>query len=282
MPLTLSVITSAFPPEERSRAVGVWTAVAGGAGILGMFLSAVLVDFLSWRWLFVLPVALTAASGLMAVRRIADSRQVSRHGYDVLGSLLSALAVIGVICFLHEGPQHGGSSAGSIAGLLIGTGAGLAFVVWDRHHESPVLDMRAFRKRGRTSGAVSLLAWFGVQVGVFVVLYPYFQAVLGWSGLLSTVALMPMALLMMVFSAVAPRLAARTGPKLTIAAGVLVGGVGLALMATHVSVTGGTSRCCRGWWQWAWEWAWPWHQPPKRSHRHCSVNNSGWRPLSTT
>ena len=52
MPVTLAVITSTFPDQERSRAIGVWTGVAGGGGILGMFLSAVLVDLASWRWLF--------------------------------------------------------------------------------------------------------------------------------------------------------------------------------------------------------------------------------------
>ena len=57
MPITLAVITSTFPEEQRGKAIGVWTGVAGGGGILGMFLSALLVDVADWRWLFVLPVA---------------------------------------------------------------------------------------------------------------------------------------------------------------------------------------------------------------------------------
>src|SRR3981189_2095962 len=60
MPITLAVITSTFPEAERGRAIGVWTGVAGGGGILGMFLSALLVDVASWRWLFVLPPLLFA------------------------------------------------------------------------------------------------------------------------------------------------------------------------------------------------------------------------------
>ncbi len=85
--------------------------------------------------------------------------------------------------------------------------------------------------------AVTTLARYTEDV--FIVLYPFFQAVLGWSGLLATVGLMPMALLMMVFSGVAPRLSAKIGPKATIASGVLLGGAGLALMALLVSVDGG-------------------------------------------
>ena len=74
MPVTLSVITSSFPDEERSKAIGVWTAVAGGGGILGMYLSAVLVDLASWRWLFALPTAMTLAALVIAVRAVPNSR----------------------------------------------------------------------------------------------------------------------------------------------------------------------------------------------------------------
>lgn len=239
MPVTLSVITSVFPAEERSKAIGVWTAVAGGGGILGMFLSAVLVDFLSWRWLFVLPIVLVAVAGVMALRRIPNSREVQAQGFDVVGSLLSLVAVMGLIFFLHEGPQQGWSAMAVLVSLLIGAGATLGFIGWELRQQAPILDIRLFRKRSLTIGSVSLLTWFGVQAGVFIVLYPFFQAVLGWSGLRATVALMPMAVLMMVFSGVAPRLAARIGPRLTLASGILLGGAGLALMAMFVSVAGG-------------------------------------------
>lgn len=239
MPVTLSVITSVFPDEERSKAIGVWTGVAGAGGILGMFLSAVLVDFLSWRWLFALPVVLVLVAAVMALRAVPNSRQASQHRFDTLGSVLSLVAIMGVSFALHEGPAVGWAAPETLAGLALGFGAFSAFVVWELRHAEPLLDIRLFRKRSLTSGSISLTVWFGVQAGVFIVLYPYFQAVLGWSGLLATLGLMPMALLMMVFSGVAPRLSARIGPKATIASGVLLGGAGLALMALLVSVDGG-------------------------------------------
>lgn len=239
MPVTLSIITSVFPDEERSRAIGVWTAVAGGGGILGMFLSAVLVDLLTWRWLFVLPVVLAATAASLALRAIPKSRDVHEHKFDLFGSVLSVAAVIGLIFFLHEGAGRGWLAPGTLVSLLVGVGAATGFVMWELRHRAPLLDIRFFRKRSLSSGSVSLLTWFGVQAGVFIVLYPFFQAVLGWSGLRSTLALMPMAVLMMVFSGVAPRLAARIGPRLTIASGVLLGGTGLALMSALVSVDGG-------------------------------------------
>lgn len=239
MPVTLSVITSVFPAGERSKAIGVWTGVAGAGGILGMFLSAALVDLLSWRWLFALPVALVVVGAAMTWLRLPNSKEEHAHKLDVVGAILSAVAIMGLIFFLHEGPQQGWMAVATLTSLLIGLSASAAFVGWELRQPAPVLDIRLFRKRGLSGGSVTLLVWFGVQAGVFIVLYPYFQAVLGWSGLLATVALMPMAILMMAFSSVAPRLAKKIGPKLALAAGVLLGDIGLALMAAFVSVEGG-------------------------------------------
>ncbi|PXY33363.1 multidrug MFS transporter [Prauserella coralliicola] len=239
MPVTLAVITTTFPEKERGRAIGVWTGVAGGGGLLGMFLSALLIDVANWRYLFVLPIALVLVALVMARRAVPNSRVVSQHSFDTVGSLASLVAVVGLIFFLHEGPEQGWAAPGTMISLLIGLIGTVGFVAWELRHRGPLLDVRLFRERGLASGSVALLAVFGVQAGVSVVLYPFFQTVFGWSGLLSTVALLPMAGLMMIASGLAPRLAERAGARATMATGVLVAGAGLALMAILVSVDGG-------------------------------------------
>jgi EmrB/QacA subfamily drug resistance transporter len=239
MPVTLAVITSTFPEQERARAIGVWTGVAGGGGILGMYLSAILVDLASWRWLFVLPVALVAVAVTMTLRSIPDSREESPHGFDTVGSLASIVAAVGLTFLLHEGPERGWTSAPTLLSLLVGVLGAIGFVAWELRHPAPLLDVRLFRERGLASGSIALLTLFGVQAGIFVVLFPYFQAVLGWSGLRSTLALMPMALTMMVAAGAAPRVAARAGSRPVMASGIFLGGAGLALLAMLVSVDGG-------------------------------------------
>ena len=239
MPVTLAVITSTFPAEERSRAIGVWTAVCGAGGILGMFVSAVLVDMASWRWLFILPVVLVLVAIPLALGAIPNSREVSEHRFDFLGALTSLIAVVGFVLVLQDGPEQGWTTLTTLLSLLVGVSGAVGFVVWELHQQAPLLDVRMFRKRGLASGSVSLIAVFGVPTGVFVVLYPYFQVVLGWSGLVSTFALMPMLVLMIACSVLAPRLAARIGTRLTMATGIFLGGGGLALMAIFVSVDGG-------------------------------------------
>lgn len=240
MPITLAVITSTFPEEERGRAIGVWTGVAGGGGILGMFLSAALVDVANWRWLFVLPVVLVAVALAMALRSVPNSRETSRHSFDRTGALTSVVAVVGLIFLLQEGPERGWSAPVTLLSGAVGAVAAIAFVAWElRRRDAALLDVRLFRQRGLAGGSITLLAVFGVQAGIFVVLFPFFQVVLGWSGLLSTVALMPMAVLMMLASGLAPKLAERIGPKATMAGGIALAGAGLALMAAAVSVDGG-------------------------------------------
>lgn len=239
MPVTLAVITSTFPDDERSKAIGVWTGVAGGGGLLGMYLSAILVDVADWRWLFVLPVALVVAAIAMALRSIPNSVEKAAQRFDLVGSLTSVVAVIGLIFILHEGPEKGWTAPITLASLVVGVIGAIAFAAWELRQEAPLLDLRLFRQRGLASGSMSLLTVFGVQAGIFVVLFPYFQAVLGWSGLRATVALMPMAVLMMLASGLAPRVAARINGRATMAAGILLAGAGLTLMATFVSVDGG-------------------------------------------
>ncbi|MCH0558445.1 MFS transporter [Streptomyces sp. MUM 16J] len=240
MPITLAVITSTFPEEERGRAIGVWTGVAAGGGILGMFLSALLVDVASWRWLFVLPVALVVVALAMATRAVPNSREHAGHSFDLLGALTSGIAVVGLSYVLQEGPERGWSDPVTMLGLLVGLAALVAFVAWELHRrDAALLDVRLFRERGLASGSITLLVVFGVQAGIAVVLFPFLQAVLGWSGLLSTLALMPMAVSMMMTSGLAPKLAARIGTRSTMAFGIAVAGVGLAITALTVSVGGG-------------------------------------------
>lgn len=239
MPVTLAVITSTFPEEERSRAIGVWTAVAAGGGILGMYLSALLVDVATWRWLFVLPVVLVVAAAALSWRAVPDSREDHQHPHDLAGALASVVAIVGVVLVLHEGPHRGWSSPITLLSLLVGLLGAAWFVRRELRTEAPLLDVRLFRQRGLASGSTTLLVVFGVQAGIFVVLYPYFQAVLGWSGLRATSALMPMAVLMMLSSGLAPRLAARAGARRTMATGILLGLVGVVLMAVLVTVEHG-------------------------------------------
>jgi EmrB/QacA subfamily drug resistance transporter len=239
MPVTLSVITSSFPAEERAQAIGIWAGFAGSGGIIGLFVSAFMVDIVTWRWLFALPIVLVAISAVMAIRAVPNSREHKEHPFDTLGSILSAFAIGGLVLGIHEGPERGWTDPLTVAGMLVGVVGLLAFIVWERRHAEPLLDISAFKDRGLAAGSLTLLIVFAVMFGIFLVLFPYFQAVLGWSALRSAVALLPMAFMMMPMSTIAPRIAQRFGSRNTMITGVAIFSVGLVTLALRASVDGG-------------------------------------------
>ena len=240
MPVTLSVITSSFPAEERGQAIGIWAGVAGGGGMLGMFVAALMVDVATWRWAFVLPVALVAAAFIFATRSVPNSREHSNHPFDIGGSIFSLFAIGGLVLGIHEGPERGWSDPITVVGLVVGIVAALAFVAWELRSDAPLLDVRTFKNRGLAAGALSIMIMFAVMFGIFIVLFPYFQAILGWSALRSAAAILPLMAVMMPTSTIAaPRLVKRIGSRKTILAGLFFAGFGLALLALRASVEGG-------------------------------------------
>nr|BFF16515.1 hypothetical protein GCM10025730_00360 [Promicromonospora thailandica] len=137
MPVTLSVITSTFPGEARSRAIGVWTAVAGGGGIVGMYLSALLVDVATWRWLFALPVVLTVVALASSVTAVPNSRQPANGRYDILGAVTSVVVAVGLTFALHEAPALGWAHPAILVTLGLAVAATGAFVAWELHTPAP-------------------------------------------------------------------------------------------------------------------------------------------------
>lgn len=239
MPVTLSVITSSFPPESRGQAIGIWAGVAGSGGIIGIFVSSFMVDVVTWRWSFALPVALIAIAAVMSFLHVPNSREHSEHRFDTVGSILSAIAIGGIVLGVHEGPEKGWTAAITVGSLVAGILATIAFVLWERQQEDPLLDIGVFTNRGLASGTFTLVMVFGVMFGIFLVLFPFLQAVLGWSALKSAVGLLPMAGAMMPTSTIAPAIAKRIGTRTTMITGVTIFGGGLMAMALMASVDGG-------------------------------------------
>ena len=239
MPVTLSVLTSTFPPEARGRAVGLWAGFAGTGGLLGMFWSALMVDAFDWRWLFALPIVMVVLSAMFTLRDVPNSSEDSAHGFDIGGSILSALGIGGLVLGIHEGPERGWGDWLTVTGLVVGVIGLVGFVWWELRQHDPLLDVRLFRDRTLASSTFTLVMIFALMFGMFLVVFPFFQAVLGWSALRSATALLPMAVAMMPMSTIAPQIAARIGRKSTVIAGVSLMGVALVVMALRASVDGG-------------------------------------------
>jgi predicted MFS family arabinose efflux permease len=140
---------------------------------------------------------------------------------------------------IHEGPERGWTDPLALLGLGVGLVALALFIVWELRQEQPLLDIRLFAHRGLAAGSLTLLVVFAVMFGVFLVLPQFTQAVLGYSALKSAASLLPMVVIMMPLSAVAPLIAKRMGVRNVLATGVAFFGSGLLLLAVMVSAEGG-------------------------------------------
>ncbi len=239
MPVTLSVITSSFPAEERSQAIGIWAGFAGAGGILGLFTSSFFVDYASWRWLFCVPIAMMAISAAVAIASVPNSVEHGVGRFDVVGSVLSAVGIGGIVFGIHEGPEKGWGYSLTVIGLIVGAIAIVGFVLWELHSDDPLLDVTTFTNRGLASGSFTLTVMFAVMFGVFLVLFPFFQTILGYSALRSAAGLLPMAATMMAMSSLAPTVAVRIGSRATMLTGIGIAIVGLATLALTASPDGG-------------------------------------------
>jgi EmrB/QacA subfamily drug resistance transporter len=239
MPVTLSVITTSFPREEQAKAIGTWAGFAGAGGIIGLFVSAAIIDNATWPWVFALPITLAAVSFALTAAYVPHSVEHTEAGFDIAGSLLSVVAVGGLVLAFHEGPERGWTASITLAALAVGIVASAAFVAVELRRDHPLLDVRIFGIRGLAAGSVNLFVVFAVMFSLFLVLVQYLQAVLGYSALKAASGLLPMAVMMMPLSTIAPTIAERFGFRRTLVTGMLAMATGLIVFALQADPDGG-------------------------------------------
>ena len=225
MPVTLSVITTVFPPEERGKAVGTWAGVAAGGAVLGLLASGILLEWFSWPSIFALNVVLAtlALAGTIAV--VPATRESRPPRLDPVGTGLSVAGLSALIFGIIEGPSRGWSDAVTLGALAAGVAGIVLFVLWELGRREPMLDPRNFLRRGFGAGSLSITVQFFAAFGFLFLALPYLQLVLGFSSLQAAAGILPMALVVIPLSRVAPAIAARAGIRVT-------GALGLSLMAT--------------------------------------------------
>jgi EmrB/QacA subfamily drug resistance transporter len=239
MPVTLSVITSTFPGDERERAIGIWAGFAGAGGILGLVVSSFVVDNVTWPWVFALPIVMAAAALALSIAVVPHSKEHAEGRFDTVGSILSAVAIGAFVLGIHEGPEVGWTAPIALGGLLVGLVAGIAFVVWELRQANPLLNLQVFKNRSLAGGSLTLFSVFALLGALFLVLVQFLQAALGYSAVKASLSLLPLAAIMMPLSSVAPLIARRVGIRMMLVAGSALMAVGLGLMAMMASVSGG-------------------------------------------
>lgn len=229
MPATLSTITGTFAAEQRTRAVSVWAAVAGGAAVLGLLVTGLALEIWSWPSVFGLNVALAVIAIAGTLRFVPESADHDSPRLDLGGAVLAVVGLVALVYSILEAPSQGWGSARTLAGLAAGLIVLVGFVFFERSRKAPMLDPRVFGRRGLASGSLSIFVQFFCFFGFIFLVLQYLQLVRGDSGLVSAVSMLPMAAAMMPTARLAPKLVARLGARVPITGGLVL--IAAALVA---------------------------------------------------
>ncbi|GLF95922.1 MFS transporter [Streptomyces yaizuensis] len=222
-PGSLALIQASFHPDDRSRAVGLWSGFGGVGAAIGPFVGGWLVDGPGWRWIFLINVPLAAICVPIALRHVPESRDPAAHHarFDILGAVLGAAALTLVTYSLIASVWWAG-----VAGVVVG----VLFVAVERRRPDPMLPLSIFRSRLFTAVNLVTFCVYAGFGGFFFLVALQLQVVSGYSALGAGVALLPTTLLMLFFSARSGELAQRTGPRLPLTVGPLICAAGMLLM----------------------------------------------------
>ena len=230
-PGSLALIQSSFRPGDRARAIGLWSALAGIAGLIGPFLGGALVDGLSWRLVFLLNVPIAALVLAVAGRHVPESRDGGGHGrFDVLGAALGVLALGGTTYALIAAGEEL-QRPDVLVSAAVGLAAGAGFLVRERGTADPMLPLGLFADRQFTGANLATLAVYGALGGSSLFLVLQLQTVLGYDATAAGAAMLPAILLLTLLSPTAGSLATRLGPRLPMTVGPLITAAGTFWLA---------------------------------------------------
>ncbi len=237
-PLTLTLISEAFPTEKRGAAIGLWGGITGLGVAIGPVVGGAVVSGISWHWIFWMNVPVGIAVVPLAARRLKESFG-PRPQLDIVGLVLAGAGALGVTWGLVRGNVAGWGSAEVLSTLVGGVALIGMFLEWERRASAPMLPIRLFRDRTFASAnAVSVFMYAGL-FGALFLMSQFMQVALGYSALDAGLRLMPWSMPPMFIAPIAGVLADRYGNRPFMALGLALQAAGLAwvalIAAPHVS-----------------------------------------------
>jgi EmrB/QacA subfamily drug resistance transporter len=230
MPLTLTLISEAFPAQKRGVAIGLWGGITGLAVASGPVVGGAIADGVSWQWIFWLNVPVGLVLVPFALRRLSESFG-PRPELDLVGLALAGAGTLGITWGIVRGNVVGWGSAEIVASLAGGLALIGAFLAWERRAPNPMIPLALFRDRGfATANAVSFFM-LAALFGVLFLMAQFLQTALGHSPLEAGVRLLPWTAAPVVIAPLAGALADRYGNRPFMTAGLMLQAIGLGWVA---------------------------------------------------
>ncbi|HEV2107442.1 MAG TPA: MFS transporter [Thermomicrobiales bacterium] len=230
LPLSLTLISAAFPPEERGKALGIWSAVSVSGLALGPVIGGFLVDYMSWNWIFLVNVPVGIGAFMVALAVVHESRDTSGTvATDIPGTLIVTGAIATLTWALIEAGERGWGDQLIVTSFAVSVALFGAFVWIEDRVARPMVPLRFFRYRTFTGANVDAFVVSFLIAGVAFFTTLYLQNVHGFSAVRAGLALLPMVAVMMIGSPISGVLINRIGSSKLIALGMAVTGAGTLL-----------------------------------------------------
>ena len=230
MPLAMALLSAAFPPQERGRALGMFSGLTGLALIAGPVVGGAVADGIAWQWIFWINVPIGRVAIALVRRRIQESFGMST-AVDVLGVILVTGAVLGAVWGLMRGNASGWTSPEVIAAFVAGLLLAGAFVAWELRARAPMVPMRFFGSRAFASGNAACFLYTGSLYGAVFFMAQFLQTAQGHGPLGAGLRLLPWTATLFVVAPLAGVLVNRTGERTLIAGGLILQAIGMAWVA---------------------------------------------------
>ncbi len=231
MPATLSVIIDVFPRNERSKAIGIWSAMAGLGVPLGMVGGGWLLEQFWWGSVFLINIPVGLAVLIGGYYLVPESRDERPRRLDIVGALLSTAALSVLIYAIIEAPERGWLDSLVVSGFVGAAVLGVVFVLYELRTREPMLDVRFFKNPRLSSGAVAISLSFLALLGLIFLFSQYLQFVRGDTPLQAGLGLVPLALGFMVGGGSSSPLVGSFGTKRVVTVGLTVVATSLAALA---------------------------------------------------
>ena len=229
-PATLTILTMTFrTPAERSRALGIWSAMAAVGGASGALLGGILTDLLSWRWIFYINVPIAAAAIVAARVVLVETRAEGEHpSLDVPGAILVTGGLSSLVYAVAGTSTHSWSSTATVVPLAIAVVCIAAFVVIEtKVVRAPLVPFGLFRSRALTASNLAMLFAGGAMFSMWFFVSLYLQDVLHFSPLTTGLGFVPQTAAIAIGAQISARLVPRYGARVPLVVGVLLSASGL-------------------------------------------------------
>jgi EmrB/QacA subfamily drug resistance transporter len=233
-PAALSIINTTFTEtSERTKALGVWSAIAAGGGAVGLLLGGVLTDLASWEWIFIVNVPVGLVALALTLRYVPESRAHMEHrAFDLAGAFTVTAGLVVLVFGIVKSQAYGWGSPRTI-GLLAGGAALLAlFVAIESRSKAPLMRLSIFRVRTLSVADGVLLLVASGMFGMFFFASLYVQEILGYSPLRAGLAFLPVTAGIVVGAGIAQQLIRRLGVRNVSIAGITLATITAPMRAT--------------------------------------------------